>query len=97
MITYTKSNDMTSNRLINESITAHKNTKAFMTHGGFLGCEEALYFGVPMIGIPLYADQPRNIENFVTKNISIKLSLDDLTEVGLDAALRSILSDPKYR
>lgn len=62
-----------------------------------MGSQEALYYGVPTIGIPLFADQPRNIEAFVAKNMSIKLPLDKISEKTLDEALQLILRDPKYR
>lgn len=77
--------------------SAHPNTRAFITHGGLMGSLEALYHGVPMIGMPLFADQPRNVNVFVAKNMTLKLSLDDLTEEKMDCALKGILYDPKYR
>lgn len=62
-----------------------------------MGSQEALYYGVPMIGVPLFADQPRNVEAFVAKNMSIKLLLKDISEEKLDDALESILFDSKYK
>lgn len=76
---------------------AHKNTKVFITHGGLMGTQEALYYGIPIIGIPLFADQPRNIEAFVAKNMAIKLPLDKISEQTLDDALHTIFRDSKYR
>lgn len=68
-----------------------------MTHGGLMGSLEALYFGVPMVAIPLFADQPRNVEAFVAKGMSIKLNLDEISQEVLDEALYSVLFVPKYR
>ncbi|XP_023245843.1 uncharacterized protein LOC106639852 [Copidosoma floridanum] len=79
-----------------QAVLAHNNTKVFMTHGGLMGSQEALYYGVPMIGVPLFADQPRNVEAFVAKNMSIKLPLADFSEEKLDAVFKAILYDPKY-
>lgn len=79
------------------SLTAHRNTKVFISHGGMLGCQEALYYAVPMIGIPLFADQSRNIEIFVAKNMSVLLNIEEITEETLDAALNIVMGDYKYK
>ncbi len=41
----------------NENFAAHKNTKLFITHAGLLSTQESIYHGVPMLGIPIFADQ----------------------------------------
>ncbi|XP_033228018.1 UDP-glucuronosyltransferase 2B31-like [Belonocnema kinseyi] len=78
-------------------VLKHHNTKLFITHGGMLGIQEALYYKVPMIGIPLYSDQFRNVETVVSKNICIRLDLNQINQRSLDKALNAILNDPKYR
>ena len=62
-----------------------------------MGSLEALHHGVPMIGIPLFADQPRNVEAFVAKNMTVKILLKDISEKTLDNALNAVLKNPKYR
>ncbi|KAK9306717.1 hypothetical protein QLX08_002634 [Tetragonisca angustula] len=74
-----------------------KNVKAFITHGGLMGTQEAIHYGVPMIGMPLFADQFINIANYMRHNIAIALELKTLTEEKMDNALNAILNDPKYR
>ncbi|KAF3424245.1 hypothetical protein E2986_12283 [Frieseomelitta varia] len=78
-------------------VLKHKNVKAFITHGGLMGTQEAIHYGVPMIGMPLFADQFINIANYMRHNIAIELELETLTEEKMDNALNAILNDPKYR
>ncbi|KAK0175129.1 hypothetical protein PV327_008908 [Microctonus hyperodae] len=78
-------------------VLKHKNIRAFITHGGLMGTQEAISCAVPMIGIPLFADQFINIDLCVSKKIAVRLDHDDLTEIKLDAALNEVLHNPIYR
>ncbi|XP_053622006.1 UDP-glucosyltransferase 2-like [Plodia interpunctella] len=42
------------------SILAHPNVKLFITHGGMLSSLEALHYGVPLLAVPVFGDQPGN-------------------------------------
>ncbi|KAJ8951903.1 hypothetical protein NQ318_019882 [Aromia moschata] len=45
-------------------ILGHRNTKLFISHCGALGTYEAVYHGVPMVGMPFFADQKNNRQQF---------------------------------
>lgn len=42
------------------NVLAHPNVRVFITHGGLFGSQESVHYGVPMLGIPFYADQVNN-------------------------------------
>ena len=44
-----------------QDILGHQNTKVFLTHGGLLSIQEALFHKVPIVGIPLWFDQKPNM------------------------------------
>ena len=77
-------------------IVAHPNVKAFITHGGQCGTTEALYKGVPLLGIPLFGDQIMNINRAVLKGYALSLDFQDITEESFGSALNEILTNPKY-
>ncbi|KAF7992648.1 hypothetical protein HCN44_004992 [Aphidius gifuensis] len=76
---------------------SHKNTKVFITHGGLMGTQEALTYGIPLIGIPLFGDQPANIIYYSKLNMSLHLDINNLTEDTISHALNEILNNPKYK
>ncbi|XP_026823928.1 UDP-glucuronosyltransferase 2C1 [Ooceraea biroi] len=77
-------------------VLKHPNIRAFINHGGLLGTLEAIAYGVPMIGIPLFADQFSNVDASVARKIAVKLDVQKMTEEDMDAALNVILHDPRY-
>ena len=78
-------------------LAEHKNIKAFITHGGLMGTQEAIHCAVPMIGIPLFADQFINIDHYSSMNIAIRLNYEGITEEKMDSALNEILFNPVYK
>ena len=62
-----------------------------------MGTQEALYYGVPMIGLPIFTDQFSNVEIYVRKSMAIRINYDKINEESLDKSLNLILSDPKFK
>ncbi|KAM6150518.1 LOW QUALITY PROTEIN: UDP-glucuronosyltransferase 2A1-like [Erethizon dorsatum] len=78
-------------------LLGHPKTKAFITHGGANGIYEAIYHGVPMVGIPLFADQPDNIAHMKAKGAAVEVNMNTMTSADLLSALRAVINDPSYK
>jgi glucuronosyltransferase len=73
----------------------HPNVRAFITHGGLLGTQEAVHAGVPMVGVPLFADQYFNIRNCVEKGISVVVEYDAITKDTISNAVKTVLHNSR--
>ncbi|XP_045487170.1 UDP-glucosyltransferase 2 isoform X2 [Pieris rapae] len=78
------------------SVLAHPNCILFITHGGLLSVTEAVHFGVPIIGLPAFADQFINIRSAVNNGFAkeVKLSVNMGNELLL--AINDVTNDPRY-
>lgn len=79
-----------------DDILAHPNVKVFITHGGLLSTSEAIYHGVPVIGIPIFGDQELNMARANRAGYGLTVSYKNLTQSALTWALKEVLNDPKY-
>ncbi|XP_025158517.1 UDP-glucuronosyltransferase 2B1-like [Harpegnathos saltator] len=61
-----------------------------------MGSLEAFYYGVPVIGIPIFADQYRNVNVLVHKGMGVKLRYENLSEETMNVALSTVLNNPSY-
>lgn len=78
-------------------ILAHNNTKLFISHCGLLSTQEAFWYGIPVLGFPVFADQPQNAFRLREKGVSETLSVLYFTENELYDTVKKLLEDPKYR
>ncbi|KAH8362653.1 hypothetical protein KR200_008372, partial [Drosophila serrata] len=79
-----------------DDILAHPNTKLFITHAGKGGITESQYHGVPMVALPIFADQPGNAEVMQNAGYGLSLDLLTITEQSLGDALKEVLENLKY-
>jgi glucuronosyltransferase len=89
-------NVLISKWLPQDDVLAHKNVKAFISHCGYGGVIEAKFHAVPIIGVPIFGDQPGNADAVVKDGWGIKIDLKDLTEELLLNAIKEITSNSSY-
>ncbi|XP_039701294.1 UDP-glucuronosyltransferase 2A2 isoform X3 [Pteropus medius] len=78
-------------------LLGHPKAKAFITHGGTNGIYEAIYHGIPMVGIPMFADQPDNIAHMKAKGAAVEVNINTMTSADLLNALRTVIDEPSYK
>ncbi|KAF2892700.1 hypothetical protein ILUMI_13472 [Ignelater luminosus] len=80
-----------------QDILGHPNTKVFVTQGGLQSIEESIFKGVPIVGIPFFADQPLNVKKMLDLGIAQAVDINTLTKENLKAAILEVAQNPKYR
>ncbi|KAM3867852.1 UDP-glucuronosyltransferase 2A2-like [Diretmus argenteus] len=78
-------------------LLGHPKTKAFITHGGTNGIYEAIYHGVPMVGIPMFADQPDNMVHMKAKGAALTLEFNFMETQDITDAVNAVINDPSYK
>ncbi|CAH2094518.1 unnamed protein product [Euphydryas editha] len=75
----------------------HSNVKLFISHGGLLGTQEAVACGVPMLIVPLYADQALNGQAMSNRGVARIISLRDSTTNSWRETFHDLLTNIKYK
>lgn len=77
-------------------ILAHPNIRLFITHGGLLSSIEAVFHGLPILGLPVFGDQHVNIARAVHKGYGRSIGLRDLIEKSFSAAINEMIQNDRY-
>jgi glucuronosyltransferase len=74
-------------------VTAHPNVCLFITHAGMLSTQEATYHGIPVVGIPFFADQFSNIFKLSTRGAGVELVYHTLSKQTILHAVQTVLGN----
>nr|XP_061819536.1 UDP-glucuronosyltransferase 2A2-like [Nerophis lumbriciformis] len=79
-------------------LLGHPKIKLFVAHGGTNGVQEAMYHGVPVVGIPLFFDQHDNLKRLTDRGAAIIVQLASMEkDNNFLEALREVLTNSSYR
>jgi UDP:flavonoid glycosyltransferase YjiC (YdhE family) len=70
---------------------------AFVTHAGFNSVKESLISGVPMVAIPITADQPYCTQRCAALGVARAVPPEQRTPEAIHAAMLDVLGNPSYR
>ena len=78
-------------------LLGHPKTRVFVTHGGTNGLHEAIYHGVPIVGLPLMFDQDDNLFKMRVRGVAKVLDIGTLNKDNFLEAVKEVLHQPSYR
>ncbi|XP_050930851.1 UDP-glucuronosyltransferase 2A2 [Lates calcarifer] len=78
-------------------LLGHPKTRVFVAHGGTNGIQEAIYHGVPLVGLPLMFDQPDNFFRMKVRGVAKVLDIATVNKDNFLEALKEVLYEPSYR
>lgn len=80
-----------------QDVLAHNNTVLFITHGGYLSLVEAVHFGVPVIGLPFFADQAKNMKFVEEAWLGKMLRLTEINYDNVSRLVKEVLRNKRYK
>lgn len=76
-------------------IIAHPKVKLFVSHGGLLSMQEAVYHAVPVLGLPISWDQDSNVASAVRAGYAKRIEILEITDNQLKLDIQEILTSNK--
>lgn len=80
-----------------KDLLGHPQTKVFVAHGGTNGVQEAIYHGVPVLGIPLFFDQYDNLLRLQERGAGKMIQLADVNSHNFEQGLNEVLHQENFR
>lgn len=80
-----------------KDLLGHPQTKVFVAHGGTNGVQEAIYHGVPVLGVPLFFDQYDNLLRLQERGAGKIIQLSEINSHNFEKSLTEVLHEDGYR
>ncbi|CAL8339790.1 unnamed protein product [Merluccius merluccius] len=80
-----------------KDLLGHPQTRVFVAHGGTNGVQEAIYYGVPVLGIPLFFDQYDNLLRLQERGAGKIIPLAEVNGPSFEKGLQEVLHQDSYR
>ncbi|XP_051896231.1 UDP-glucuronosyltransferase 2A1-like [Pristis pectinata] len=93
----TGSNTLLARWIPQNDLLGHPNTRVFISHGGTNGIYEAIYHGVPVIGMPLLFDQFDNLFRLESRGAAKVMNVATMHSTDLLQALNELINSTFYR
>ncbi|XP_073825539.1 UDP-glycosyltransferase UGT5-like [Musca autumnalis] len=77
-------------------LLAHPRVKLFISHGGLLSTSEAIYHGKPMLGLPVFYDQMKNINRAKEAGFALALDFFNLDGDKFESSIWEMMTNGKY-
>ncbi|KAM6224375.1 UDP-glucuronosyltransferase 3A1 [Rhynchocyon petersi] len=78
-------------------LLAHSSIRLFVNHGGQNSIMEAIQHGVPILGIPLFGDQPDNLLRVEDKKFGVTVSIKQFKAETFALKMKQVIEDKRYK
>lgn len=79
-------------------VLGHPLVRVFITHCGSSGTFEAIYNGVPVVAVPLFAEQVFNAAKLIQRGkMGRQIDIFNVTEAELQEVLHDVLTNEQYK
>ncbi|XP_017005911.2 UDP-glucosyltransferase 2 [Drosophila takahashii] len=79
-----------------QDILAHPKVILFITHGGLQSTVECIHHGKPMLGLPFFYDQFRNMEHIKRQGLGLVLNYKDMTGDEFKDTILRLLTEKNF-
>ncbi|MBD2138619.1 glycosyltransferase family 1 protein [Anabaena sp. FACHB-1237] len=80
-----------------QTVLAHPNVRAFVSHCGMNSINESLYFAKPILALPFFGDQHYNAARIVDIGVGLKLNKQKFDSTEVTTKINHLLTNSTYK